>query len=292
MPTVLQIAPAVVTVVLMFAVGLSIGPRDLRAALARPGLLLLLVGLQVALIPPLGLGLARLMANATPNGRDAALWVLLLASCPGGAISNALVLYGRGDVAMSVLMTAATSLLAAITMPVVLLAMRGVDLVPPLEVPGTTLLAQSIVLLLLPCVLGMSVRRLRRGEVERLARGCGSLGGVLLVGTLAVAMIEQRAALASVWPVAIGAALLFVVGAGSLGALIALAGGLEADRRFTVVVEFAVRNIAAAFAISVLSFGRDDFAAFGAVYLVAEVTLIAGFAALRRRAPARTISSG
>ena len=292
MPTVLQIAPAVVTVVLMFAVGLSIGPRDLRAALARPGLLLLLVGLQVALIPPLGLGLARLMANATPNGRDAALWVLLLASCPGGAISNALVLYGRGDVAMSVLMTAATSLLAAITMPVVLLAMRGVDLVPPLEVPGTTLLAQSIVLLLLPCVLGMSVRRLRRGEVERLARGCGSLGGVLLVGTLAVAMIEQRAALASVWPVAIGAALLFVVGAGSLGALIALAGGLEADRRFTVVVEFAVRNIAAAFAISVLSFGRDDFAAFGAVYLVAEVTLIAGFATLRRRTPARTISSG
>jgi BASS family bile acid:Na+ symporter len=290
-PTVLQIAPAVVTVVLMFAVGLSIGPRDLRAALARPGLLLLLVGLQVALIPPLGLGLARLMANATPNGRDAALWILLLASCPGGAISNALVLYGRGDVAMSVLMTAATSLLAAITMPVVLLAMRGVDLVPPLEVPGTTLLAQSMVLLLLPCVLGMSVRRLRRGEAEWMARCCGSLGGVLLVGTLAVAMIEQRAALASVWPVAIGAALLFVVGAGSLGALIALAGGLEADRRFTVVVEFAVRNIAAAFAISVLSFGRDDFAAFGAVYLVAEVTLIAGFAALRRRTLPRTISS-
>lgn len=292
MPTLLQIAPAVVTLLLMFTVGLSIGARDLRQALARPGLLVLLVGLQVALIPPLGVGLARLVADSSAHGRDAALWIVLLASCPGGAISNALVLYGRGDVAMSVLMTAATSLLAAITMPLVLLALNATGLTTPLEVPGTTLFAQSIVLLMLPCVLGMSVRRWRRGEVARLTRACGRLGGAMLVGTLAIAMIEHRASLVSVWPVAVVAATLFVAGAGTLGWVIALATRLEGARRFTVIVEFAVRNIAAAFAISVLSFGREDFAAFGAVYLVAEVLLIAGVAASRRHPAARAISGG
>lgn len=292
MPTLLQIAPAVVTLLLMFTVGLSIGARDLRQALARPGLLVLLVGLQVALIPPLGVGLARLVADSSAHGRDAALWIVLLASCPGGAISNALVLYGRGDVAMSVLMTAATSLLAAITMPLVLLALNATGLTTPLEVPGTTLFAQSIVLLMLPCVLGMSVRRWRRGEVARLTRACGRLGGAMLVGTLAIAMIEHRASLVSVWPVAVVAATLFVAGAGTLGWVIALATRLEGARRFTVIVEFAVRNIAAAFAISVLSFGREDFAAFGAVYLVAEVLLIAGVAASRRHPASRAISGG
>lgn len=291
-PTLLQIAPAAVTLLLMFTVGLSIDPRAIGRLLAKPGVMLVLVGLQIALVPPLGAGLAWILAATTSPGRDAALWIILLASCPGGAISNALVLYGRGDVAMSVLLTAATSLLAAISMPIVLLAMGRVGLAPSLEVPAAALFAQAVLLLLLPCLTGMLLRRLRRGEADRLVRGCGRLGGLLLIGTLALAMAEHRHALVSIWPVAVGAAILFVVGAGALGAAIGLLMRLDSSRTFTVAVEFGVRNIAAAFAISILSYGRDDFAAFGAVYLLAEVLLIASVATIRRRGAARANRDG
>lgn len=279
----LQLAPAVVAVVLMFAVGMSIRPRAIRTALATPGLIAMLVGGQIALVPLVGVATAWLLGRSETDDRAVALWVMLLASCPGGAISNALVLYGRGDVALSVLLTAATSLLAALTMPLVLLALHHAGFVPPLEVPGATLLAQSILLLLLPCVLGMLIRRWRGDAADRLVRIAGSAGAVLLVATLALAMAEHRETLRGVWGVATFAALLFVGAAGALGAAIAAAARLDAARRFTVVVEFAVRNVAAAFAISILGFGRDDFAAFGAVYLGAEILLLAGLATLRRR---------
>ena len=288
MPTLLQVAPAVVAVVLMFAVGLSIQVEALRAAIARPRLIAFLVGGQIVFVPILGIGLASLADRAAPPGGSAALWVMLLACCPGGAVSNALVLYGRGDVALSVLMTASTSLLAAITMPVVLLALRHAGVVPPLEVPAAMLFIQSIVLLLLPCLAGMAVRRCRRGEVARLLRATGIAGTVLLLFALAIAMAEHRETLRGIWGAAIVSAVLFVTGAGALGAVVAAAAGLDARRRFTVVVEFAVRNVAAAFAISVLGFGREDFAAFGSVYFAAEVILLAALARARRRTALRT----
>lgn len=282
-PTLLQLAPAVVAVVLMFAVGMSIRPGALRAALATPGLIAMLVGGQVVLVPIVGVAAAWLLGRSGHDGRTVALWVMLLASCPGGAISSALVLYGRGDVALSVLLTGATSLLAAFTMPLVLLALHHAGLVPPIEVPAATLLAQSILLLLLPCLLGMLVRRRRGDAADRLVKIAGGAGAVLLVATLGFTMAEQRETLRGVWSAAASAAMVFVVCAGALGAAIASAARLDPAKRFTVVVEFAVRNVAAAFAISILGFGRDDFAAFGAVYLGAEVLLLAGLAAARRR---------
>lgn len=277
---ILQVAPAAVVVVLMFTVGLSIRPQAVRDALAKPAMLLVLVGGQVLLMPILGAALAWLVAGSAAS---ASLWILLLATCPGGAISNALVLYGRGDVALSVVLTAATSLLAAASMPAVLLALHAAGLVPALEVPAPTLVGQAFALLLVPCAAGMLVRHAKGGATDVLVRRLGAIGALLLVLTLAVAIVEQRESLRAIWWPAVLVAGLFVMAAGGLGAGIAWIARLDGVRRFTVVVEFAVRNVAAAFAISILSFGRDDFAAFGAVYLLAEIAILATIAAARRR---------
>lgn len=285
----LQIAPAAVVALLMFAVGMSLSPQAIRDLLANPRLLLLLAGAQIVFVPLLGVGLALL--SARPGADEACrLWILLLASCPGGAISNALVLYGRGDIALSVLMTAATSLLAAATMPLVLLALHAAGMVPPPQVPAAMLLGQATGLLLLPCLLGIAVAAVRRGKVDRAIRVAGGAGAALLALSLGLAMAEHREALRTIWAAATLAALLFAGAAGAIGAVLAAALRLDASRRYTVVVEFAVRNVAAAFAISVIGFGRDDFAAFGAVYLVAEVLLLALLAQRRRlaAAPARS----
>jgi BASS family bile acid:Na+ symporter len=295
MAAAVQILAAVVVALLMFVVGLAVSAASLRRVAASPRRLGTLLLGQVLLVPLVGVGLVvssnRLLGGDAESGASVGTWVLILAACPGGAISNALVLYGRGDVTLSVVLTAGSSLLAAITMPLVLLACRDVGLLPTLSVPGGVLFATTLLLLLLPCVAGIAVAARRPAIVPVLARIAGRLGGLALVAALVLGVWVHRDAVAETWWVAVAAAVAFVLVGGGVGRLFAGLLGFDGPARFAVAAEFGLRNLAVALAVATLSPQGDGFAGFGAVYLLVEVALVAAWAHRRRGRPEEGMDS-
>lgn len=98
----------------MLGMGITMTFDDLRGAMAMPKELLAGVALQYTVMPTAGALISR-MLNLPPNY---AAGLILVACCPGGTASNVVTYLARGNVALSVLMTAASTFLAIFMTPI------------------------------------------------------------------------------------------------------------------------------------------------------------------------------
>jgi len=101
---------------IMFAVGIGLRVQDFKEVLSHPKALAVGLGNQIILLPLVGLFLASLYTGPT----EFAFGIMILAACPGGITSNLLSVLANGNAALSVSMTAITSLASIVTVPVVL----------------------------------------------------------------------------------------------------------------------------------------------------------------------------
>ncbi len=108
-----QIGVSVALMLVMFSVALGLRVDDFRFLLDRPLLFVGGVMSQVLLLPLVTFFLILLMQPAP----SIALGMIVVACCPGGAVSNLLTYLSRGNIAVSVALTATSSMLAAILTP-------------------------------------------------------------------------------------------------------------------------------------------------------------------------------
>ncbi|WP_392542652.1 bile acid:sodium symporter family protein [Oryzobacter telluris] len=101
--------------VIMFGLVLSLTPDDFRRVARHPRAVAIILGVQVVLLPLLGFAIAE-VAGLAP---ELAVGLLLLAASPGGTTANMFSHLFRGDVALNITLTAVNSVLALITLPVV-----------------------------------------------------------------------------------------------------------------------------------------------------------------------------
>ena len=114
--------------VIMFGMGLTLSPADFRVVLSRPKDVLVGCLAQFTIMPLLAWGLT--LAFSLP--KELALGVILVGCCPGGTASNVITYLAKGDLALSVGMTAVSTLLAPFLTPflVLLIADSKVDVDP------------------------------------------------------------------------------------------------------------------------------------------------------------------
>ncbi|MBU2926454.1 bile acid:sodium symporter family protein [Colwellia sp. 1_MG-2023] len=101
---------------IMMGMGLSLVPNDFKRVLKYPKAVSVGLLNQLILLPLIGFGLANIM----PLEPEYAVGLMLLVLCPGGTTSNMFTHLAKGDVALSVTMTAVASLITVFTIPVVL----------------------------------------------------------------------------------------------------------------------------------------------------------------------------
>jgi len=149
---------AVMLAVMMFAVALGLRPAQFAFFKTDPKHYIAGVAAQILGLPLLTLGLVYLL-NPLPS---LALGMILVAACPGGNISNILTLFARGNTALSVSLTATSSLAAAFITPISILF--WLSLYPPTRSLLTSInfdvwafLTQTLLILALPILLGMLV---------------------------------------------------------------------------------------------------------------------------------------
>ena len=267
----LDLAVPAITFLLLFAVGLDLAPADFARVRRQPRVLTAGLLGPLLVLPPLALLLVVLFRP--PSDVQAGLF--LVAACPIGGISNTYSYLARASTALSVTLTAASSLLAVVTIPA-LAVVFGAALGHPLgvAVPLPLIFAQLLLMLALPVAVGMLVRFSRPALASRSQpyfRAFG-FGGVAVLILLIVA--SDPAMFVHGLRGTVPLAATFVAASFLAGWLIGTVSGASPSDLFTLATEFATRNMAVATAIALTLAGRVEFAVFATTYFLTEIPLM------------------
>jgi BASS family bile acid:Na+ symporter len=227
---------------IMFVLGLGLVPADFLRVFARPRAMGIGLLAQVVLLPLLAYAVVR---GLGVSGEMAA-GVMILAACPGGASSGLLTHLARGDTALSISLTAVSSMAAVLTLPLIvdfslqqfLAQSAGVDIPVGGMVRGVFLLTT------VPVALGMSLRHFKPALTARIEAPAGKVATLLFVLIVLATFIGQRTVLfehlPSVGPaMALLNCLTMAVGFGLAGAM-----GLDRGGRIAVAMECGLQNAA------------------------------------------------
>lgn len=273
---------------MMLAMGLSLGVDDFRRIVRYP--LAAVVGLagQLLLLPVLAFLLVVVFDPPAP----VAIGTMLLAACPGGITSNGYVFVGRGDVGLSVSLTAIASVLTIFTIPLIawfaLDYFAGAGDVPRL--PALAVLKTLGMLTALPIALGMLVRHRFPAWTERHLEATRKASFVLLLAIITTTTLSSLDSLAANLPSAGLLAACLNVSSMTLGFLLARAAALPPRQVKTITFEVGVQNLSLAALLAVSLLGRPEYAIVAIVYaLMMKVSALSLLFVWReRRLPARS----
>ncbi len=137
--------------VIMFGMGLTLSPHDFRIVLSRPKDILIGCLAQFTVMPLLAWGLT--WAFALP--KELALGVMLVGCCPGGTASNVITYLAKGDLALSVGMTATSTLLAPVLTPLLVWLLAGTMV----DVNTLGMLQSIVYVVIAPIIVGLLCQR-------------------------------------------------------------------------------------------------------------------------------------
>src|SRR5579872_3375599 len=185
---------------LMFAMGLRISLHDFAELVPRWPLVLGVFGSLAIVLPAAATTLVRVFGLQPELG----LGIVLISACPVGTFSTVLAAYGRANIALSVCLTALTSLLAVLTLPLIV-NVAGAGALPAhaVHLPWLPTVLRVLSLIGLPVALGMLARAHLGPRAERWHRIIKNAGAAALILVFATLIHAERhelaAALAAVW---------------------------------------------------------------------------------------------
>ena len=262
----------------MLIVGLELTPADFRRVARYPRTIVIVTLGQIVLLPVLALLVAELFALP----RQLAVAILLLAFSPGGAISNYYTSLAGRNVALSVTLTAVSTLFSLVSIPIA--AVIYLDFIglggEQLSLPISTIIPQLLLFVVTPVILGMGIGHSLGDRVSRWAAKLRKASLGLVAALLLVTLWTVRDAVsASLVEIAVTATL-FTGGAMLMGTLIARA--VPASDREVVVIECAVRNIPVAVLLGNNVMESANYVGFLAAYFFIEVALMVPYALFTR----------
>lgn len=225
---------------IMLGLGLGLTKDDFKLVFSRPKAMLVGISSQMLLLPIVAFALISVFTIEP----ELAMGVMILALCPGGTTSNLFTYIAKGDVALSVSLTAIVSLIAPFTIPIVFNASSTFILGEgqAITMPVLKTIIQLCVITILPICIGMLIRHWRESLAIRLEKPLRvfSVCFLLLIVLSLIAKNWQQLPefLASVGTITV---LLNVI-CMTLGFILAKAFVLEHKQAVSVCLEVGLQN--------------------------------------------------
>ncbi|MCZ7618260.1 MAG: bile acid:sodium symporter family protein [Myxococcota bacterium] len=220
--------------VIMLGMGITLSLEDFRRAAAMPRAVGAGLAAQYAVMPLLGAAVAWAFVLPTPL----AVGVILVSCCPGGTASNVVSYLARANVALSVLMTMASTF-AAVAMTPLLTGWLAGTLVP---VDGWGLFRSTVQVVLLPVLTGIALHH----ATPRLVRAVlpvAPLVSVAAIALICASIIGQSAdAFRASGARPVGAVFVLHAGGFGLGYAFARALGYDVSVARTMAIEVGMQN--------------------------------------------------
>ena len=268
---------------LMFDLGLSLRFEDFGKVFRHPWPLAVALFGQLVLLPAIALGLAYLF------GLPPVFFIglVLIACCPGGSSSNVFSKLAGGDVALSVTLTALSSIITLFTIPFIMSwATQLVGESVGITLPVGNLIKQNLVLMLLPVLLGIGLHYAWPTGADKTDKVLSKLAFPLLLVLITVFYIQHRHTILEnigILGLCVTALILVAIGVSSL--LSRLVKNSARQRR-TVIIEVGMQNAAQAIAIasSPLIFANEEMAIPAILYsLMMNIVLLTYVGVVRKK---------
>ena len=183
-----ELKPAIVPLLglVMFGMGVTLTTDNFLAVFRRPLTVLLGICLQFGLMPLIGWTLGHTLQ--LPVQVRAGL--ILLGSCPGGTASNVICYLARGDVALSITLTAVSTMLAVFVTPILTRVYAG----QMIAVPIGEMLLSILMVVLVPVLAGLTLNHYQRRRLARIKHlfPALSVGAIVLIIAVIVALNRDQ----------------------------------------------------------------------------------------------------
>lgn len=200
--------------IIMLGMGLTLKPADFRNVVYFPRAVGVGLVLKLIFIPALTFG----MLYMIPLQPELAVGFVLLAACPGGATTNLITHLAKGDVALSITLTAIASVITVFTIPILvnigMLQFMGEGQM--IELPFFKTILQILIITILPVGIGMVLHKRSPRLSHKAEKPVKILSALFLVLIIAAVLIKERANLGE-----------FFIKAGPLSLVLNLVGMLS-----------------------------------------------------------------
>lgn len=225
---------------MMLVLGLSLKIQNFTHIIQHPKAISLGLFMQLVLLP----AVAWLVIISLPISIEMATALILIALAPGGATSNAISFLSRGDSALSISLTAVTSLITPLSLPVLLsLQYQWLGLeATSFNLPILPTMMKLIMITLLPVLIGMALRHFFENTVTGIQAMLQRLVGILFI-TLVIALtwVNQQH-MPALFSIDTGAIVSLCCFAMLFGYLLATIAKLPEHQRVTLTIEVGIQN--------------------------------------------------
>lgn len=237
--------------ILMFDLGLTLKPQDFKLIAKRPKPVIIgLIG-QIILLPLI----AWLIIRSPFSSQLSPLFVIgimLVACSPGGSSSNVFSMLAKGDVALSVTLTACSSIITLFTLPLIMaLVVQSTQMSEiSIQLPIGNLLIQNLVLMVVPIAIGFIVNIFREQIAQKIHAVLKRIAMPALVLLVTVFFFQHKQTIMTKFA-SLGLTMTtLILATTGCGALLAWVLRLTQKERRTLVIEIGMQNAAQAITIA------------------------------------------
>ncbi len=252
--------------IIMMGMGLSLVVDDFRRVLRFPKAVAIGVVLKLIAIPLITFGLLAVI----PLEPELAVGFILLAACPGGATTNLITNLAKGDVALSITLTAIASLITVFTIPI--LVNLGLEQymgeTRSILLPFGKTMAQILAITVIPVIIGMVINNRKPAFAQKAEKPVKIISAVFLVLIIAAALLKERANIGDFFKMAGPVALIMNLIGMSIGYLVTLMLTRNKQQAITVGVEVGVVNGTLGIAIAAGILGSSVMSIPSAIYSI------------------------
>jgi BASS family bile acid:Na+ symporter len=247
--------------VIMFGMGLTLSPQDFKVVLSRPKDIFIGCLTQFTVMPLLALGLT--LAFSLP--KELAIGVILVGCCPGGTASNVMTYLAKGDLALSVGMTAASTLLAPLMTPFLVWLLAGTMV----DVDTVGMLMSIVYVVIAPIVCGLLCQRFLPAMTKRVTPYLPALSSVAIMVVVVIVVSHNAERLLTAGLLIVSIVMIHNLLGLAIGYTIGRLLHLQKPKCVALSIEVGMQNSGLASSLAVLHFAAYPLATIpGAVFSV------------------------
>jgi len=255
---------AISIMIIMAGMGLGLTLQDFKRVAENPKPLLIGLFNQIILLPLVGFGLCVLFKPEP----FIAIGLMMLVACPGGTSSNIIALLAKGDLPLSISLTAINSLITIFTIPLIINFSFGYfeNEMGSVEPPALDIFKSLIAVIAVPLTIGMLIKKKVSGFADKMEAPVRNASAILLAIVIVVILVNEF----DLFIANIGATLGILVSLSTitmgLGFLTSKWLNLTAKQALTIAIESGIQNGTLTISLAVITIANSDLAIVAAIY--------------------------
>jgi len=251
-------------IIIMFGMGLSLKIGDFKRVMTSPKAVVVGLFSQVIILPLVGY----LIAVGLDLSPTIAIGIMLLAACPGGATSNMLTHLAKGDLALSVSLTAIASMMSIITIPIIVqFALANFsDQSQNITVDAITMIKQLFVIVIIPVSIGMLIKAKYEKFSDRMEKPVKIASAVIFILVIIGVIFSIRDVFMDYLGEAGLPSILLNITTMVIGFSLAVLFKLTKPQAISISIETGIQNGTLAITLATIALNNSEYSIVPAVY--------------------------